>query len=219
MKSLNIVCATPGPAIATDAEHRVLGWNRAARRLLGYRGRSRAIGRRVYDLLEARDVFGNRLGNEHIAFSEMIQRGEAVRSFELDARTRGGESVRLATSVIVVLGETPSQYELVYLVRPVRRRTRAEEVIERLLAHGQARAWANANGAEPAQGEPIPAKLTPRQIEILQLLSEGSTCHEIAESLCISENTVRSHIQNILARMGVHSQVDAVSRAIRASMI
>lgn len=57
--------------------------------------------------------------------------------------------------------------------------------------------------------------LTPREIEVLQLLSEGMDQREIAERLVISPKTVATHIQHILVKLGVHSRAQAVAAAHR----
>ena len=48
--------------------------------------------------------------------------------------------------------------------------------------------------------------LTAREVEVLQLLCKGRSKSYIAESLFISENTVRSHSKHIYAKLDVHSK-------------
>ena len=55
--------------------------------------------------------------------------------------------------------------------------------------------------------------LTGREREILQLLSEGHRNQAIADRLFISAATARTHIANILSKLGVHSQIEAVALA------
>jgi DNA-binding NarL/FixJ family response regulator len=57
--------------------------------------------------------------------------------------------------------------------------------------------------------------LTPREREILQTLAAGASTVEVAEAFGISPLTVQSHVKNILAKLGVHSKVDAVRIAWR----
>ena len=58
-------------------------------------------------------------------------------------------------------------------------------------------------------------RLTPRQTEILQLLAEGIPASEIAGKLGMSPLTLRTHVQNILTRLGVHTKLEAMALAIR----
>ena len=59
------------------------------------------------------------------------------------------------------------------------------------------------------------ASLTVREREVLRLLAEGRNQAEIATELYISSKTVATHIQRILAKLGVHSRAEAVAFAHR----
>lgn len=61
--------------------------------------------------------------------------------------------------------------------------------------------------------------LTGREREILALIAEGLTNGAIAKRLFISVNTVRNHVQNILAKLDAHSKLEALSIAIRDGLI
>lgn len=60
------------------------------------------------------------------------------------------------------------------------------------------------------------ATLTTRERQVLQALVDGSTRQEIAEDLEISANTVRTHLQSILRKLGVHTSLAAVTLVRRA---
>lgn len=57
------------------------------------------------------------------------------------------------------------------------------------------------------------ARLTPREIEILQVLADGMSVTEAAAALFISPATMRTHVQRILHKTGTHSQVAAIAKA------
>ena len=57
------------------------------------------------------------------------------------------------------------------------------------------------------------ATLTQRELEILQHIAAGKSDRAIAESLHISEHTVRSHIKNLFRKLGVSSKAHAVAKA------
>lgn len=59
------------------------------------------------------------------------------------------------------------------------------------------------------------AQLTTRELDVLRLLVNGSSSEDIAQALCISTNTVRSHIQSVLYKLQVHSRLAAATFAIR----
>jgi len=62
-------------------------------------------------------------------------------------------------------------------------------------------------------------RLTPRQIEILQLMADGFPVPQIADRLSLSPNTLRTHVQNILPRLAVHKKEEAIVVAIRHGKI
>jgi DNA-binding NarL/FixJ family response regulator len=61
----------------------------------------------------------------------------------------------------------------------------------------------------------VARKLTDREREILSLLVKGATSSLIAKKLYLSPHTVRTHIQNILTKLDVHSRLEAVALATR----
>jgi DNA-binding CsgD family transcriptional regulator len=66
----------------------------------------------------------------------------------------------------------------------------------------------NAQDTSPYQG--LPASLSPREREILTYMSAGWSNRRIAEECSLSLNTVRTHVQRILVKLGVHSKLDAI---------
>ncbi|MGZ4594923.1 MAG: response regulator [Actinomycetes bacterium] len=70
-----------------------------------------------------------------------------------------------------------------------------------------------------ADREEPAADLTAREREILQLIAEGLTNAAIARRLFISVNTVRNHVQSLLAKLGAHSKLEALSVAVREGLI
>jgi len=66
---------------------------------------------------------------------------------------------------------------------------------------------------------PVGGDLTARELEVLQLLAEGVTTDTLAERLFISKHTARSHVRNILAKLGAHSKLEAVAIAARAGIV
>jgi DNA-binding NarL/FixJ family response regulator len=65
-------------------------------------------------------------------------------------------------------------------------------------------------GAEP---------LTRREIEVLQLVAEGKSNQEIAESLVISESTVKNHLRNILGKLHLRNRIQAAVYAVRQGLV
>jgi DNA-binding NarL/FixJ family response regulator len=61
--------------------------------------------------------------------------------------------------------------------------------------------------------------LTPREIEVLRALTDGMSTREICDRLFIAPNTLRTHVQNIMGKLRVHSKLEAVAFALRHRLI
>jgi DNA-binding NarL/FixJ family response regulator len=69
------------------------------------------------------------------------------------------------------------------------------------------------------QPDTLGADLTAREREVLQLLAEGRSTHDIVDSLFLSVHTVRNHIRNILAKLNARSRLEAVAVATRIGVV
>ena len=65
----------------------------------------------------------------------------------------------------------------------------------------------------------IKDQLSEREKEVINLLAQGNNYQEIADRLFISVDTVRHHIKNIYKKLHVHTQTEAVAKAIRKKLI
>jgi two-component system nitrate/nitrite response regulator NarL len=61
--------------------------------------------------------------------------------------------------------------------------------------------------------------LTRREREVLELLAAGATSDQLAEELSLSPHTVRTHIQNIMSKLQVHSRLEAATFAVRNGIV
>lgn len=64
---------------------------------------------------------------------------------------------------------------------------------------------------------PVRSALTPREWEVLDLMSQGLDTHQMSEALVLTEETIYSHVKNVLRKLSVHSRQEAVkiARAMR----
>jgi DNA-binding NarL/FixJ family response regulator len=63
------------------------------------------------------------------------------------------------------------------------------------------------------------ARLTPRERQVLALLAEGADKYAIAAHLVISPHTARTHVQNVLAKLRVHSRLEATAFVVRTDVL
>jgi DNA-binding NarL/FixJ family response regulator len=63
------------------------------------------------------------------------------------------------------------------------------------------------------------ATLTPRETEVLYLLSTGLSTAEVAARLHLSVNTVRNHVGSLMTKLGAHNRLEAVNEGVRRGII
>ena len=73
--------------------------------------------------------------------------------------------------------------------------------------------------AEEREALLLTKQLTARELEVLTLLAQGASSGQIAKRLSVSPNTVRSHVQNILTKLQVHSRLEAAAFAVRYKVV
>jgi DNA-binding NarL/FixJ family response regulator len=136
---------------------------------------------------EARVVMMTGHENE-LLLGKAVQAGASGYLGKTEAITIVAESVRVVYRGDALLDEA----EVEQALRTLRHRRAQEGSIERRLD-----------------------RLTPREVQILQRLAQGMSNEQIATDLGMSPHTLRTHIQNILTKLGVHSKLEALVFAIR----
>jgi PAS domain S-box-containing protein len=72
---------------------------------------------------------------------------------------------------------------------------------------------------EPREASSGDGTLTPRQMEVLQLLAEGNSTDQIAAGLHLTKDTIRNHIRHLMRAVGAHSRLEAVALARRQGLL
>ena len=101
------------------------------------------------------------------------------------------------------------------LVKAIRAVYRGEMWIERKMIAKIIEAGTDNDFIQPKHENIKKEQLTPREQEVLALLTEGHTNKEIANKLFISEKTVKSHMNNIFKRLNVSGRLQAIVYAIK----
>jgi len=86
------------------------------------------------------------------------------------------------------------------------------------LGRGSTRGEGPRGPSAPAEVRPL-TQLTPREEEILRLVAQGLSNAEIAERLYLSENTVKTHIKNILSKLQMRNRSEAAAYAARLGLL
>jgi len=203
--------SSPDPVFVTDRLNRILFWNDAARALLGFEPEE-AIGAPCAELLRGCDQFGNRYCSDNCPIMQMANRGESIREFDLTLESKDHQTLQGRVTVLQLRAGESDDYFLLHLLH----------------GHQNRQTTATAPPTEPPRPRLISAresadararKLTAREVEVLGMLAAGRSTPEIAERLHIAQLTARSHIQNILEKLEVHSKAEAVAFAFQKSLI
>jgi DNA-binding CsgD family transcriptional regulator len=148
-----------------------------------------AIGRRCWEVLGGHDECGDLICHPGCSTARLAREGWPVACQELRINAAQGKR-RVAVSTIAVdEGDRPL---LLHVMVPPSENPRACTV---------------------------PASLTPRQQQVLELLADGVPAKVIAARLGLAEATVRNHIRAILTALDTHSQLEAIAMARRLQLI
>jgi DNA-binding NarL/FixJ family response regulator len=93
--------------------------------------------------------------------------------------------------------------------------TQGEAAMTRAMASKLLKGVAKRSASE-SQGEEV---LTEREISVLRLVAKGASNPQIAEALCISVNTVKFHLKNILAKLQLENRTQVATYAVRSGLV
>lgn len=209
-----------------DSAQRIVCWNEGARNLLGYT-EAEVLNRPCYKIISGTvcEKAWCRAGCE---VQRYAKRGVPLQTFDLRVTRRDGQVASLAVSVFTF--EKHGRQFTVHILRDRTREEHTKEALARVLdtlrAYGLEDGNPEGAGNVPVQFHaalppPVPsvAQLTRREIEVLGSMASGLSTKEIAQRLGVSVFTVRSHIESILLKTGVHTQAQAVAYAYRAGLL
>jgi DNA-binding NarL/FixJ family response regulator len=102
------------------------------------------------------------------------------------------------------------------IVEGIKATTRGESLISPRIASHLVR---RIRQPPTTQADTDAADLTPREMEILELIARGMDNPEIAHTLFLSQHTVKNHVSSILVKLQVHNRVQAAVRAVRRGLV
>ncbi|MFI5198101.1 MAG: LuxR C-terminal-related transcriptional regulator [Thermoanaerobaculia bacterium] len=210
--ALELIAESKAPAYGMDRHDRIVFWNDGAEKALGWSS-AEVLGKMCYDVLAGRDVFGNLYCMRDCPVVASAIAGDDVRPYLLDVKRKGSTaSLKLIVRAVPLPTAGPSFAVLMHFLET--EGSSLDNIVASLRSAVR----------EPAGLPPIdpPISVSPlsgREREIVMLLSNGYAALNIAAKLNLSHATVRNHIQNVLRKLEVHSQVEAVALAFRRGWI
>jgi DNA-binding NarL/FixJ family response regulator len=150
----------------------------------------------------------------------MALKQQVVPTHDLQVHTRTGRTLWVSVSTIIV----PSQWRdlclLIHLFRDVSGQKATERFVQQIIDTAQELAQSlETRQSQDSRGALSATDLTAREREVLSLLAAGTATQDVATQLFISPATVRNHIHNILAKLGVQSRLEAVVLALKQALI
>jgi len=204
-----IEACTAEALFVVDPEYRIVHWDARAESLTGLLAEE-MVGKPCYEALQGECEGGNPFSEQLLSVMRLAQEGRSVPSYEVRLFTRAGGRRWVSVSNLAVQAEEGPY--LVYLLRDSRK---AHEVLE--MAQELIRLSSSKREPAPNRGD-VP-ELTPRQLEVVELLARGKSVKEIGKELYLSQATVRNHVRSLLQALGAHSQLEALAKARKIGLL
>lgn len=200
----SLVEARTGDAVyIVGPDYTIVHWDQRMETLSGVLAEE-ALGKPCYEAVMGEGERGQPFCAHGCSVMHLAQEGRPVSSYEMRIRTRsGGRRWVSASNLTIETEEGP------YLVHLLRDSQGTHDTLE--MARGLIQLSSKEDAPAPRRKD-LPA-ITPRQLEVLRLLSEGRSAREIGSELYLSQATVRNHIRALFLALGAHSQLEALAKA------
>ena len=187
---MEVRLASAAPLFAFDEEQTIVAWNQGAEELTGISSAD-AVGQPCWVVLAGHHDSGALMCHKQCSRARLAREGWPVQTEAMNIHGPD-EPRRIAVDTVSVNNGNGSSLFL-HLMRDAPVAVAADE--------------------QPLHDLGRPPRLTPRQLEVLRLLGEGSPARTISSKLGLAEATVRNHIRAVLLELSAHSQLEAVFRA------
>jgi PAS domain S-box-containing protein len=212
---LERVFNTADGVFAVDEGQRIIFWNRGAEAILGY-SPEEVVGKRCFELIQGIDEAGRASCAQSCSILCCARQGKLSTGQNLWVRAKNGAPHWLSVTHTFVDAGDNHFTVLVHIFRDVTAEVEAKRLMQRIAE--QLSSYSPHQGAEGAGPGSDPA-LTEREKQVLGLLAQGDGTSAIARKLTISNTTARNHTQNLLAKLGVHTRLEAVAYAQRHRLV
>jgi PAS domain S-box-containing protein len=200
----SLIEARTGDAVyVVGPDYTIVHWDKRMESLSGVLSEE-VLGKPCYEAVMGESEGGQRFCVHGCSVMHLAQQGRPVSSYEMKIKTRSGQKRWVSASNLTI--ETEEGPYLVHLLRDAQG---THDTLE--MARGLIQLSSKEDAPVPKRKD-VPA-LTPRQLEVLKLLSEGKNAREIGSDLYLSQATVRNHIRALLQALGAHSQLEVLAKA------
>ncbi len=207
---LQILSESPDGVYAVDLDQRIVFWNRGAERILGYTA-DEMLGAPCYKAFDGSSRETPAMCERNCRTILLAREARIGSSYSFRVNTKNNEKRWIKTTHILIPSRNPDVGTLVHIFYDVSEDVQAKQLVTQLSK------WLPTQRNLP----PPPSitsndrheHLTRRELDVLRLLASGHTTEDISDELVITSTTVRNHVQHILAKLGVHSRLEAVAFA------
>ena len=201
---------TADAVFVVDPDYRIVHWDARAESLTGFMTEE-VVGKPCYEALRGECEGGSSFCTHECSVMRLARAGQPPSSYDMCVSTRWGQKRWVSVSILSVDSE-----EGPYLVHLLRDSQKTHETLE--MARGLIRLSSRESSVPAPNPRDVPA-LTPRQLEVLELLAEGQSAREVGQGLYLSEATVRNHVRSLLQALGAHSQLEALAKARKLGLL
>jgi PAS domain S-box-containing protein len=206
-------------AFVVDQNLRIKFWNKSAQKVLGF-SNDDVVGQLCFHILQGCDGEKRLICEEYCQVAKLALKAEPVTDYDIRARTNHGDKRWLNMSIITTkMSENGHKKLIIHLFRDISQRKKDEIFFRQLLETARRYHKIPAELNNEKVNNPHIEELTGREKEVLTLVARGLSTQEIAETLFISRNTVRNHVQHILQKLQVHSRLEAVTHALKNGLL
>jgi DNA-binding CsgD family transcriptional regulator len=204
MPLFDLLAGTLDGAFAVSRHQQIVFWNNAAQQILGFEPDA-VLGRRCHEVLGGTGEGGCTVCRKGCAtFSASLQ-GELSPTRDAQVHTSCGGRRWINVTTFVVSSRSPELALLAHVFRDAGQTTDATRPLEQM--HGGAVVRAELHSVT---GPLVP--LTGMERKVLRLLASGATTDTMCLRLGVHATTVRTHVQHIMEKLGVHTRLEAVVR-------
>ena len=189
------------PVWVSDPDRNIAYINSRAEDLLG-RSPGKCVGKPCYKVVRGKTTRGKSFCSSNCPVTQKLQLNKEIEPFRI--RVGAGRRAKLI-QVVLIAAQAPdfAGPRLIHCIIDDAKEQRFRRYLTKVMTRTP-----RARLGKRAMSQ---FQLSDREKEILALLAEDESLHEVADRLDLSYSTVRNHVQHILDKLGVHSIMEAVA--------